>query len=774
MDFGVLGPIEARDGEQELSIGGPKQRVLLAVLLLDRNSVVSRDRLIDALWGDRPPASAAHTLDAYASRLRKLLGADRLTRRAGGYVLRLDAAELDLDRFEVLVERARAELAANAIVDAAATLRSALAMWRGPALADILYEPFAAEAAPALEERRLSALEERIDADLGCGRAGDLVGELERLVREQPFRERLLGQLMVALYRSGQHARALDAYRAGRHRLAEELGLEPGRALKELERAILAHDPKLAPAASSPTTASRRAVRRWWMAAAAGAAAVVGAGIGTAFVLRGSPAPAVSGSSDRLVELTLRSDRPHATLDLAGAPAAVAAGYGSLWVADPGRGSVERVDPQRRTITDRIAVGGSPGILAVGGGSVWAASVAGESVSRIDPSTGTVTQTIQLGGSRLSALAFGRGALWIADATDFSLLEIDPAAGTLRHTVTLSSPATAVAVSTEALWVADYDSGTVSEVEPGTGNVLATVHVGGGPTALAVTPGSVWVANALDSTVSRIDTHTATVTATLPVGSGPGALAVAGHSVWVANQYGGSVSRIDSGRGAVVGTAAVGGSPTALVAQGGRVWVAAQSVAPHRGGTVTLLHARPITIDPALQADVLPLASDALTRDGLVTYEHAQGAAGTRLIPDLARKRSRPDGRRDDILVSPAARDPLLRRPPRAGRRLPPRDRADFPSRRAGEECLHASPRRRCLHVLALRLLARDRDGRIGANGHLPPAHTGARLPREPDRLRREPGAAGNAVAPHRPDADSWHRAIQDRGGKRAEDRLDA
>jgi peptide/nickel transport system substrate-binding protein len=637
VDFGVLGPIEARDGEQELSLGGPKQRVLLAVLLLDRNSVVSRDRLIDALWGDRPPATAAHTLDAYASRLRKLLGADRLTRRAGGYVLRLEAAELDLDRFDELVERGRGQLAANAIADAAATLRSALAVWRGPALADILYEPFASEAAAALEERRLSALEERIDADLGCGRAGELVGELERLVREQPFRERLLGQLMLALYRAGQHARALDAYRAGRHRLAEELGLEPGHALQELERAILAHDPRLAPApAASPITASRRAVPRRRIGAVAAAAAVVAAAIGTALVLRGSSASVVSGSSDRLVELALSSGRPRTALDLTSAPAAVAAGYSSLWVADPGRGSGERVDPEGHTITDRITVGGAPGVLAVGGGSVWVASVAGDRVERIDPSTGTVTQTIPLGGGRLSALAFGRGALWIADATDASLLEIDPAAGTLRRTVTLSSPATAVAVTSEALWVADYESGTVSEVEPGAGNVLATVRVGGGPTALAITPGSVWVANALDSTVSRIEMRSATVTATLPVGSGPGALAVAGRSVWVANQYGGSVSRIDSHRGAVVGTAAVGGNPTALVAHGGRVWVAAQSVARHRGGTVTLLHARPIAIDPALQEDVLPLVSDGLTRDGLVTYEHVPSAAGTRLIPDLA------------------------------------------------------------------------------------------------------------------------------------------
>ena len=178
----------------------------------------------------------------------------------------------------------------------------------------------------------------------------------------------------------------------------------------------------------------------------------------------------------------------------------------------------------------------------------------------------------------------------------------------------------------------------MSEVEPPAGNVLATAHAGGGPSALAVTKGSLWVANALDSTVARVETRSGTLKDTLPVGSGPAALAVTDGSVWVANRYGRSVSRIDLHRRAVARTVTVEGSPTALAALGAHVWVGVQSVARRRGGTVTLLHARPITIDPALQVDVLPLTSDALTRDGLVTYEHAEGAAGTRLVPDLAVK----------------------------------------------------------------------------------------------------------------------------------------
>jgi YVTN family beta-propeller protein len=639
MEFGVLGSVEARDDGRELPLGGSKQRGLLAILLLHTNEVVSRDRLIDGLWGERPPATAAHTLDNYISRLRKVLGDDRITRRPPGYALRLDRGELDLERFEQLVALGREQLVHQNAGEAAATLRAALAIWRGTALADVLYEPFAALEAERLEERRLSALEERIEADLTSGCSADLVAELEQLVCEHPFRERLVGQLMLALYRSGRQAKALEEYRVGKRRLAEELGLEPSPLLQRLERHILEQDPSLEPAAAparvrqrSQKWSRRRLVALGVVTAASAASAAIGIALGTG----GTSASSVTAGSGQVVALNLASGAPTRGVPFAGAPAAIAAGSGSLWLADPSAGTVSRLDLAARAVVDRIPVGASPGALAAGGGSVWAASVPGDSVNRIDPETGKVTQTVPLGGARAAAIAFGEGSLWIADIIDNSLIELDPASGLARRTLTLHLRPTALAIVEGTIWVADYDAGSVAEVDPRTGQTVVTVHVGNGPTALTAGQGALWVANALDSTVSRVDPASGSVVATIPVGSGPAAIAVAGGSVWVANQYSGTVSRIDPNRNAVARTTPVGGFPTALVAADDRIWVGVRPLARHRGGTLVLLHTRPISIDPAVQLDLFSLVSDSLTRDGLVTYNHVPGPAGIQLVPDLA------------------------------------------------------------------------------------------------------------------------------------------
>lgn len=229
------------DEGRELELGGTKQRSLLAILLLRRNEVVSSDRLTDELWGESPPATAAKSIQVYVSGLRKVLGDGRLMTRTPGYVLRVEPAELDLAGFERLVGSARGADPPRA----AQMLRSALALWRGPALGDLAYEPFAQAEVGRLEELRLAALEERIDADLACGRHAELVGELRALIPEHPLRERLRSQLMLALYRSGRQAEALEAYRQARRQLADELGLEPGDELQRLERRILQHDPEL-------------------------------------------------------------------------------------------------------------------------------------------------------------------------------------------------------------------------------------------------------------------------------------------------------------------------------------------------------------------------------------------------------------------------------------------------------------------------------------------------------------------------------------------------
>ena len=241
MEFRILGPVEVVAGGQLLALGGRKPRTLLAALLMQANEVVATERLIDALWEDRPPETARAALQVHVSQLRKLLGRDRIVTRAPGYLLRVELGELDLDRFERLVSEAR-DAAGSA---AAAKLRQALALWRGPPLAEFADEQWAQSEIARVEERRLSVLQDRIDADLALGRHGELVGELERLVADHPLAERLRGQLMLALYRSGRQAEALDAYRSARATLVEQLGIEPGSALRRLERAVLDQDPKL-------------------------------------------------------------------------------------------------------------------------------------------------------------------------------------------------------------------------------------------------------------------------------------------------------------------------------------------------------------------------------------------------------------------------------------------------------------------------------------------------------------------------------------------------
>ena len=244
--------------EQALELGGVKQRSLLAILLLHANQVVSTDRLTDELWGAAPPPTAVKSIQVMVSRLRKQLGDGRLATHAPGYVLRVEPSQLDLTRFERLVDEARhAEPAV-----AAQKLRESLAIWRGPPLADLAYEPFAQTEIARLEELRLAALDRRIDADLASGLHADLVGELQALVAEHPLRERLRCQLMTALYRSARQAEALDVYSAARRKLSEELGLEPSEELKQLEQAILRQDPALELPGPAPTPASSGAPDR--------------------------------------------------------------------------------------------------------------------------------------------------------------------------------------------------------------------------------------------------------------------------------------------------------------------------------------------------------------------------------------------------------------------------------------------------------------------------------------------------------------------------------
>jgi DNA-binding SARP family transcriptional activator/ABC-type transport system substrate-binding protein len=632
VEFLVLGSVDVRTDGRALALGGPKQRALLALLLLNANGVVSRDRLIDALWGERAPATAQRSLDSYLSRLRTLLGPDRIERQPPGYLLHVAPGELDLARFEGLLAQGRAAAAAGDATTARALLGEGLGLWRGRALADLESEPLLCVEAERLEERRLLACETRIDVELELGAGSELVSELEQLVSAHPFRERLLGQLMLSLYRAGRQADALAAYRECRRRFAEELGLEPSVELRALEQRILGQDTELGARSVSTRRIARRRRRpraRAIAAALALAAVAAGAAIGIELGTGGSSASTARGSTTGVFELTGNSSVVAGAAQ-ADAPTAMAADPTSIWLAEPNAGALVRVDRVTRRVINTVPVGGRPSAVAYGDGSVWFASVPGHTVGRIDPATYRLTDTIHLGNGQVAALAFGLGRLWVADAADEELLSYDPRTAH-RQSIPLNVQPSALGVGAGGVWVADYDDGLLAEVDPRSGAGLGTVHVGGGPVAVAVGHGAVWVANSLDNTVTRVDPHSDTPGAAIAVGNAPVALAIDRTSVLTANEYSSSISRIDP-RDDAVHTTSIGGGPTALASAGGRIWVGTRALGAHRGGTLVLLHIRPLSLDTGGQEDLPPWQSDGLTNDALL----AKTRVGLHVVPDLA------------------------------------------------------------------------------------------------------------------------------------------
>jgi DNA-binding SARP family transcriptional activator len=299
MEFRLLGPLEVWRDSQAVDVRGTRRRAVLALLALHANEVVRSDRLIEELWGEHPPANAAAALQNHISRLRKELGAEALITKPWGYVLRVEPEGVDFKRFEKQIAESK-PLPARERRD---KLAEALALWRGPALADLAKEPALAVESARLDELRLSALEQRIDADLELGADDQLVSELEALVGEHPLRERLRGQLILALYRSGRQAEALETYRETRRVLVEELGIEPSAELRELERAILRQDPALvstAPSTEEPSSKAPEPLSRWrWprsplLLGAAFAVALAGAGSALLLHRHGGPGEAAA------------------------------------------------------------------------------------------------------------------------------------------------------------------------------------------------------------------------------------------------------------------------------------------------------------------------------------------------------------------------------------------------------------------------------------------------------------------------------------------------
>ena len=556
MEFRILGPLEVEEAGRLLPLGGAKQRALLALLLLHADEVVSRDRLIDELWGGSPPDSGRTALQVHVSQLRKLLDPDAtrgdeelLVTRAPGYALRVGRESIDLGRFEALVAAGKAELAEGNAEQAHEHLAAALALWRGRALADLEAVPFAQAESRRLEDLRLAALEERLDADLALGRSAELIPELERLVAKEPLRERLRGQLMLALYRCGRQADALEVYRSGRRLLDEELGLQPDDGLQRLERAILNHDPSLDP---PPSVGERR---------------------------RPSSRTEAPVPPDSVAVIDLQSSRVVGHVLVGRRPVALAIGHGSVWVANTDDGTVSRIDQDRHEVIRTIGIGAPAIALAVATDAVWVANGSDGTVSRIDPSADAVVETIDLRGSSelvwnaTYAVAADDDSVWIA-AGPHHVLRIDPATNEPSAIIDVGHVPVGVALGEDALWVVTTGERAL-RIEPRTNTATTEVAIGD-PVALTAGEQAVWVSD-LRGQVWRIDPDTATVSQATSVGRGLVGLCAADGVVFAANNADGTVVQIDARDGQVQGLVPVGHAPTDVASRDGIVWVSIQS-----------------------------------------------------------------------------------------------------------------------------------------------------------------------------------------------------
>ena len=453
---------------------------------------------------------------------------------------------------------------------------------------------------------------------------------------------------MVALYGSGRQADALERYAAGRRAMVDELGIEPGAELRELEGRILRQDPDLAPARERPRRAAAGEPAAVWarvrrpLALVVAAAAIV-AGVALWIGLRGGDEtpPAIPG--DSLVGIDARSGGATSPVALGGSPSGVALTDGSVWVGDVSRGAVERVDPERGAVVQTIPVGGGPDGIAAGEGAVWATNALAGTLLRISPETDTVVQTIRVPtGPR--GVAVADGAVWVASRYARSVTRVDAGTGEVELTARIGGSPIGIAVGFGSVWTTHESDTGVWRLDPATGRVQQRIGVGNAPGPIQVGDGAVWVANTLDGTVSRIDPATNAVVATVPVGEGPAALAVMDDGVWVADELGGTLARIDPRTDTVAERIETGQRPAGLAADGGRLWVAAgDASAEHRGGTLRV----GVSSIEGPDQYYSSIAWMNLTGDGLTGYRRTAGAPGATLVPDLATSLPTPtdDGR---------------------------------------------------------------------------------------------------------------------------------
>jgi DNA-binding SARP family transcriptional activator/DNA-binding beta-propeller fold protein YncE len=607
LEFRVLGPLEVIRGQQGLPLGSPKQRALLGLLVVHANEPIPRERLIEELWGDAAPKTVNAVLNVYLTRLRRLLadgtGEQLLLTQAAGYVLRVPPDQFDAHRFQALLEKGRRELASGEAERASLTLRDALALWRGPALADLAFESFAQTEIARLEELRLAALEARIEADLALGRQDSVVAELEPLVAAHPYREGLRAQLMLALYRSGRQAEALEMYRRARRTFSEELGIEPGPRLQELEGAILRHDSSLEPPGSEvlrrevewteTVLEKRRLPTRGILALAAALGLVIAAAVVAAVreLSDGSSVPVqLAGESVAVIDPgtgTIVGEIP-----VGGRPAGPAVGEGSVWVGNRDDNTLLRIDARSLDVLRTIGLSVAPTDVELGAGSVWVLS--DWALVQVDPAINDVVDTVPLprgSGQRWSHMEAGANAVFVCTCAGGPGAVIRVDAATLSVEPVRRRPVWMIAYGEGALWALTGESDTIDRIDPKTSAVVETIPLGrigesgtGWRYRMAAGDSAIWVL--APASLWRIDSTTKRFVGSVPIGRSEegSSVATGDGAVWVAKPEG-ILLRVDSDSQTVAKTIPLGTLVypadlwDALAVGEGSVWLAVTSSA---------------------------------------------------------------------------------------------------------------------------------------------------------------------------------------------------
>jgi DNA-binding SARP family transcriptional activator len=604
VEYRILGPLEVVDEGEPIALGRLKERLVLAILLLHANEFVARERLIDELWGESPPPTARKAVNVHVSQLRKSLtrnGRDPITTADGGYRLEVDAERLDAARLQQLLATARERASAGELEAAVELLREALDLWRGPTLAGLLLESHGRDEVAQLDELRLTALMDRIDCDLALGRHEDVLGELHVLVGEHPLRERLRAQQMLAFYRAGRQAEALDAYQQARDVLVDELGIEPSPALQRLQQGILRHDPSLEAASGTAATngmaptrpfrergtaldeqpARRRRIRLRRRYLALSALVVLAAAAGfTAITTRARGAPHVVANS--LVRLNPRTGKPTLVVPVGVEPGPIAITPTAIWTSNYGDNTVSRYDLRTHTVEARAGFPAQPFDTVVDGdGNAWTTSSYEDNapaqnafLTRLEAGTGGTSpgtlypshaQKIDLPLPMAGFETLGAGYLWVIVGGhgplrgDDRVALVDLSTSDVASVKRLDESATAIAFGYGSAWIGTY--GPDSRVEAiRAGNSKATKvvlqkYANWGPPWIAVGEGAVWALTAMPWASRRagpelieIDPQTLRVLHRLDLSAEQsGAVAVGAGAVWTTGGIGGGNNRAANG-----------------------------------------------------------------------------------------------------------------------------------------------------------------------------------------------------------------------------------